>query len=41
MIGEKINGLLILSLDDVKNNKLKKERREGLRTNAPVYYLCQ
>ena len=41
MIGEKINGLLILSLDEVKNNKLKKERREGLRTNAPVYYLCR
>ena len=41
MIGEKINGLLVLGLDEKKNNQLKLERKQGLRKNAPVYYLCQ
>ena len=41
MIGQKIKGLLILDLDEEKNNKLKLERKQGLRSNAPVYYICQ
>ena len=41
MIGKKINGLLILGLDEERNNQLKLERKQGLRSNAPVHYLCK
>lgn len=41
MIGNEINGFLILRLDEEKNNKLKFERKQKLRTNAPVYYICK
>lgn len=41
MIGMKFKSLTVLSLDDEKNNKLKEERRKGLRTNAAVYYMCR
>ena len=41
MIGKKINGLLIIGLDEIRNQQLKLERKQGLRKNAPIYYLCK
>ena len=41
MIGEKFGSLTVLRLDEEKNNQLKLERKQGLRSNAPVYYICQ
>lgn len=41
MIGEKFKSLTVISLDEDKNNQLKEERRLGLRSNAPIYYICQ
>lgn len=33
--------LTVMSKDEVKNASLKEERKLGLRTNAPVHWLCQ
>lgn len=41
MIGKKFGTLTVLKLDEEKNNQLKLERKQGLRSNAPVYYICQ
>ena len=36
MIGEKFGSLTVLRLDEEKNNKLKLERKKGLRRNTKV-----
>ena len=41
MIGKKFKSLTIISLDEEKNKQLKSERKQGLRKNAPVYYICK
>lgn len=41
MIGKKINGLLIIGLDEIRNQQLKLERKQGLRKNAPICYLFE
>lgn len=41
MIGVKFKSLTVIDFDIPKNDKLKKERKNGLRSNAPVYYICK
>lgn len=41
MIGSEINGFLILRLDEETNKKLKLERKQGSRKNAPIHYICK
>jgi hypothetical protein len=41
MIGQTINGLTIIAEDIEKNKQLKLERKQGLRSSAPKYYICQ
>ena len=41
MIGKKFKSLTIISLDEEMNKRLKYERKIGLRSNAPIYYICK
>lgn len=41
MIGNEFQGLTVIELDEEKNKQLKLERKLGLRSSAPVYYICQ
>ena len=41
MIGEKFQSLTVIEKDEIKNNQLKEERKLGLRSNAPVYYIVE
>ena len=41
MIGEKFQSLVVIEKDEAKNNQLKEERKLGLRSNAPVYYIVR
>ena len=41
MIGCNFQGLTVMKLDEEKNKQLKFERKMGLRSNAPLYYICQ
>lgn len=41
MIGEKFQSLTVIKLDDEYNEQLRKERNLGLRSSAPIHYICQ
>ena len=41
MIGKKIKSLTIIALDEERNTQLKLERKLGLRSSAPVHYICR
>lgn len=41
MQGKIINGFLVLGLDEEKNERLKLEKKKGLRKNVLKYYLCK
>lgn len=41
IIGKKFKSLTVIFLDEEKNNKLKQERKQGLRKNAPKHYICK
>jgi len=39
--GMKFGKLLVLSKDEEKNKILREERRKGLRSSSPVYWICK
>lgn len=41
MIGERFQSLTVLKLDEETNKRLKDERNNGLRNNAPIHYICR
>lgn len=41
MIGEKFQSLTVIELDIKYNKQLREERNAGLRTSAPIHYICR
>lgn len=41
MIGQKFQSLTVIALDDELNKQLRYERNKGLRTSAPIHYICK
>ena len=41
MIGQKFQSLTVIALDDELNKQLRYERNRGLRTSAPIHYICK
>lgn len=41
MIGKKFGRLTVIELDKERNEKFREERNKGLRSSAPVCYICK
>lgn len=41
MIGKRFKSLTVIALDEEKNNKIKEDKKNGLRKSVQTYYICR